>query len=265
MKHELPKMLKIERVIREAEGVHTLFLPYAGEVKAGQFVMLWVPGVDAKPAGISYHQDGCIGVTISAVGAWSKEVCGKKSGDLLGLLGPYGNSFELIGENVVLVGGGYGAATLMLLAEEACRRSLKTTLILGARSEAALLYRTRIKAMKLDAIFTTDDGSFGEKGFVTDILQRKLQSEKVDGVYVCGPEIMEKRCAEICLAAEVPSQISLERHMKCGFGVCGACCIDHSGRRVCVEGTIFSGADLLQTHEFGRYRRDSSATKQPFA
>ena len=265
MRQELPQTVRIERLIDEAEGIRTIFLPYQGEVKPGQFVMLWLPGVDAKPVGVSYYESGLIGCTVCAVGPWSKQVCACQAGDLLGILGPYGNSFELKGSSAVLAAGGYGAATLMLLAEEACRRKIKTSLIIGARSKNSLLYRERVKGLSLEAIFATDDGSFGERGFVTEVLQRKLDSEKVSAVYICGPELMEKRAAEICRDAGVVSQISLERHMKCGFGVCGACCIDHSGKRVCVEGTVFSGEELLETHEFGRYHRDSSAAKLPFA
>lgn len=261
MQPELPKTVKITRTIDEAEGIKSFILPCRMQVRPGQFAMLWLPGVDAKPVGISYWDQESVGVTVCAAGAWSRQVCSLKAGDLLGLFGPYGNSFELKGPRVVLVGGGYGAATLMLLAEAIRNSNLKATLIIGAKTEQLLLYRERCRQIGIDTVYATDDGSFGAKGFTTDILAEILKSEKVDTVYCCGPELMEQKVAQLCVANKVPSQISLERHMKCGFGVCGACAVDPSGKRVCVEGTIFSGAELLEMTEFGRYHRDSSATK----
>ena len=72
---------------------------------------------------------------------------------------------------------------------------------------------------------------------------------------------MEKKVVEICQQNKVPCETSVERYMKCGFGVCGACCMDSEGKRVCVEGTVFSGEDALKMMEFGKYHRDGSATK----
>lgn len=264
MRHELPLTVPISRIIDEATGIKSILLPCDLAVRPGQFVMIWLPGVEAKPVGVSYLTDGLLGVTVSAVGPWSEKVSAMKPGDLLGIFGPYGNSFELKGKRAVLVGGGYGAASLMLLAEAALRAGLETTMIIGAKNERFLLYRERVKALGLKTIYTTDDGSFGEKGFVSDALEPLLASAQVDCVYVCGPELMEKRIAELCVAHRIPSQISVERQMKCGFGVCGACALDPSGKRVCVEGTIFPGEELLITAEFGKYHRDSSATKHFF-
>jgi len=264
MKYEKPLTVRVSRIIHEAENIKSLILPVEMDVEAGQFVMLWLPGIDAKPLGISYHDRHSLGVTVSAVGPWSKQVCELTAGSLVGVLGPYGNSFSLAGNRIVLVAGGYGAATLMLLAEEALRQKIRTTLIIGARSKNFLLYQDRTRTLGIETIFATDDGSFGERGFTTDILERILNGQEVDTVYSCGPELMEKKVAEICASKGIPSQISLERHMKCGFGVCGSCTIDNSGKRVCVEGTVFSGEELLRTAEFGKYHRDSSATKHNF-
>ncbi|MDC0358211.1 dihydroorotate dehydrogenase electron transfer subunit, partial [Oligoflexia bacterium] len=213
---------------------------------------------------VSYSDSKHLGVTVSAVGPWSEQVVGMQAGELLGILGPYGNGFKLTGKKIVLVGGGYGTASLMLLAEKALRKKVDVTLIVGARSEKYLLYRDRIKALGLNAIFTTDDGSFGEAGYNTDALEQQLKKGGIDTVYTCGPEMMEKRVAEICRDSAVACQVSLERHMKCGFGVCGACCMDSSGMRVCVEGPVLSGEEVLGLEEFGKYHRDSGANKHYF-
>jgi len=260
---ELPVTMPIKKVIEEAEGIKSIILPYKLNARPGQFVMIWLPGIDAKPMSISCQDKSSFGITVAAVGEWSRKVCEMKEGELLGVMGPYGNPFKLEGEKIVLVGGGCGTASLMLLAEEALKKRLQVTMIIGAKSSKYLLYRERTRKLGLKTTYATDDGSFGEKGFVTDILQQLLSKEKFDKVYACGPEVMELKVAQICKQQGITCEISVERYMKCGFGVCGACSIDPEGKRVCIEGTVFSGEELLKT-EFGKYRRDGSATKQKF-
>ena len=116
----------------------------------------------------------------------------------------------------------------------------------------------------LNPYSSTDDGSFGYQGYNTDLLEQVLKTEKVDKVFSAGPELMEKKVVEICKNYDVDVEVSIERYMKCGFGVCGACCMDQSGKRACVEGTIFNGKQALQIEEFGTHHRDGSATKQTF-
>lgn len=261
MRHELPETVRISRVINEAEGLVSLILPVHLKARPGQFVMLWLPGVDAKPVGISYWSGEELGVTVSAVGKWSKQVCALKENDLIGVLGPYGNGFKVRGDRVVLIGGGYGTASLMTLAEELKAKEIKQTLIVGARSERYLLYRERIAKLGIDAVYSTDDGSFGEKGYNTEVLKSLLDKERVDTIYCCGPELMERQVALIATESNVPAQISLERHMKCGFGVCGACCMDESGERACVEGPVYSAEKAMSFKEFGVFHRDGAAHK----
>ena len=264
MKHELPITLPIKKVIDEAEGIKSLILHYKLDAKPAQFVMAWIPGVEAKPIGVSYQDEESFGITVSAIGPWSRKICSMKKGDLLGFMGPYGNHFKLEGKNAVMVGGGYGTALLILLAEQALKKKVKATMIVGAKSEKYLIYRDRIKHMGLSAKFTTDDGSFGEKGYNTPVLERMLKESKIDKVYSCGPELMEKKVVEMCLENNVPCETSIERYMKCGFGVCGACCMDAKGKRLCVEGTVYSGKEASKIMEFGKYHRDGSATKRKF-
>jgi len=240
MKHELPATVRLLRIIPEARGVSSLFLPCSLPVEPGQFVMLWLPGVEAKPVAVSYLSAAEIGVTVSAVGEWSRRVCALTPGEHLGVFGPYGNSFRPIPGPAVLTAGGYGAASLMLLAERCAAEGRETEVLLGARSADSLVFIERLRRLGLQPTCSTDDGSLGRKGQVTDLLTESLQRRPA-AVYICGPELMEKRAAEICRDFGAPCWISVERHMKCGFGVCGACCLDHSGKRVCVEGTVFSG------------------------
>ena len=262
-KFEMPETLPVSGIIEEAEGIRTMILSGKLNVKPGQFAMIWLPGVDAKPIAISYQDESSFGITISSMGEWSERIMNMKEGDFLGVMGPYGNSFNLEGERTVMLGGGYGVASLMILAEQASKEKINNTIIIGAKTEKQLIYRDRLKNLEgAKSVFTTDDGSFGEQGFCTDALDKLLKNEKVDKVFAVGPELMEKKAAELCRERGVKCEISIERYMKCGFGVCGACCMDEDGRRVCVEGTVFDGNDALNMEEFGKHHRDGTATKR---
>jgi dihydroorotate dehydrogenase electron transfer subunit len=263
MRLELPITLPVAEVVEEASGIKSLIFNYKLDAKPGQFVMVWVPGLDAKPFGVSYIGSS-FGVTVCNVGITSAAICNAKKGTLLGIMGPYGNSFVLEGNRIMLVAGGYGAATLFPLAEEAKRKGITTTFVIGARNEKLLLYRERIKKAGINAIFTTDDGSYGRKGFSTDVLEEALKAGGIDKVYGCGPEMMLRRIAELCHRYRVKCEISVERYMKCGFGVCGSCCVDSKGFPLCTKGTVLSGEEALKIEEFGQYHRDASGKRVYF-
>ena len=118
-----------------------------------------------------------------------------------------------------------------------------------------------MKVLGVETIITTDDGSHGKKGFSTDALKEIIAQGGIDRVYSCGPEKMLRKVAELCKEASVPSEISMERFMKCGYGLCGQCSIDPSGDRVCKEGPVFSGEKLLKSKEFGSYKRGKTGRK----
>ena len=108
---------------------------------------------------------------------------------------------------------------------------------------------------------TTDDGSFGRKGFTTDILREVLENKKnkIKIVYTCGPEIMMKKVFEMCRKYKVECEASLERYMACGFGICGKCMVDD--KILCVDGPIFNSKQLSQLLEFGNTARLKSGRK----
>lgn len=233
-----------------------------GTIKAGQFVMLWLPGVDEKPVSVAYADTKSIELTVSAVGPWSKEIQKLQVGQKLGLRGPFGNTFKLPRSKkpIVFVGGGFGVAPLYFLAHTAKQLKTPVDFIIGARNEAELLYVAKAKKVAKVHV-TTDDGSVGTKGYSTNMLEKLFTKNKYAGVYSCGPEVMMKRVAELAITHKVPSQLSLERYMKCGFGICGSCCLDDSGERVCADGTIFDGQKVLREAEFGNYHRNSYGQK----
>jgi len=248
MKIELPKVLPISKVVKEAKDQKTIFVKHKVNVKPGRFFMLWIPGVEQKPYAVSYYNKNELGFTSAAIGEFSKAFDKLKVRDKIGLFGPYGNSFS-IKKNACVVAGGVGMASVSTLIDK-----LKNPIIInGARSKDHLIYLKRYKKKKI--IVTTDDGSYGRKGFTTSFLEEILKNKKnkIKNVYTCGPEIMMKKVLELCNKYDVECEASLERYMKCSFGICGACMIND--KLVCIDGPIFSSAQLNKLNEFGKFAR----------
>ncbi|MBW2983987.1 dihydroorotate dehydrogenase electron transfer subunit, partial [Candidatus Woesearchaeota archaeon] len=107
----------------------------------------------------------------------------------------------------------------------------------------------------------TDDGCVGFKGFTSDLLEQFLKKKKYKIVYTCGPEIMIKKVFDICEKHKINCEASLERFMKCGFGVCGNCAIDD--QMVCKDGPVFDSVKLRKLTELGKFARLMSGKKVP--
>ncbi|MDR0766889.1 MAG: dihydroorotate dehydrogenase electron transfer subunit [Methanosarcinales archaeon] len=227
----------------------------------GNFCMLWIRGVDEIPLGCSYEN----GVTFQTVGSATNALFELKVGDSVGLRGPFGNPFTLpkSGEKALIIAGGIGAAPLAPLAEKSKEIGADVTIILGARSEADMIFEERFSKTG-NVLLTTDDGTKGRKGFVTDVLAEQ-DLTKFDKIYVCGPEMMMKFVMKILIEKDALSkaEFSMERYFKCGIGVCGACCMDTLGVRVCKDGPVFK-AEMLVDSEFGKYHRDASGKRIPY-
>jgi dihydroorotate dehydrogenase electron transfer subunit len=255
----IPLNVEIERIVEESPLVRTFFFNHSFEpLKAGQFVMLWVRGVDEIPMGLS----GKNSITVQKVGDATSRLFELKEGDSFGLRGPFGKGFSLpeSGEKVLVVAGGVGAAPLFPYAEAARKAGAEVQIALGARSSGDLLFEKRFEAIG-EVYISTDDGSKGTKGFVSDVL-KKLDVLAFDRIAVCGPELMMFSIFRLMQEKGVleKAEFSLHRYFKCGLGICGACCIDPSGLRVCRDGPVFSGVQLLGS-EFGKYARDASGRR----
>ena len=251
-KTDIPKMLKIADVVQEAKRQKSFFFKHHMNCKPGQFIMVWLPGIDEKPMAVSYYSNKEFAFTSQAIGNFTNELDKLKKDDKLGIRGPYGNSFS-IKANACVVAGGVGMSSVSTLID-----ALKNPLIIyGARSKEHLIYLKRYKDKKM--IVTTDDGSFGRKGFTTDALNEALSKSKIKIVYTCGPEIMMKKVFEICQKHKVECEASLERYMACGFGICGKCMIND--KIVCIDGPIFNSKQLKGMSEFGAFARLKSGRK----
>ena len=213
--------------------------------------MVWIPGIDEKPMAVSYWKKNEFAFTSQAIGRFTSALDKFKKGDKLGIRGAYGNYFS-IRNNACVVAGGVGLSSVSTLID-----NLKNPLVIyGARSRENLIYLKRYKNM----IITTDDGSFGRKGFTTDVLNQVLsKNKKIKIVYTCGPEIMMKKVFEICQKHKVECEASLERYMACGFGICGKCMIND--RICCIDGPVFNSKQLSKMPEFGNFARLKSGRK----
>lgn len=262
IKNDIPQIFTIEKIKQETPQIKTFTFNYNLKAKPGQFIMLWIPGIDQIPLSISKQSKTNFELSVMKVGNGTKKLFTMKVGDKLGISGPYGKEFNIKEKSkIILVGGGCGSAPLRFLAEEAKKKKCKIEFITGANTSKDVLFK---KALAGSCMITTDDGSEGHKGFTTDILEEKLSNKKnqYGKVYTCGPEIMMKKVVDICYKYKIPCEVSLERYMKCGFGVCGQCSVDPEGICICQEGPVFSGSQVRKIKEFGHYFRDKAGIKK---
>jgi len=236
------------------------------DIKAGEFVMVWIPGVDEIPMSVSFWDTPRASITIKEVGDATKHLSSLSVGDWIGIRGPFGNHFTLDAEKALLVGGGIGIAPLQSLVYELLDTEKEVHLIVGAKTKDELILYD-FEEIAIDSFhlyITTDDGTVGQKGFVTDKVKELLESYKFDKIYTCGPEMMMVTLLQIARSYGISFEASLERYMKCGCGICGTCGIDSGGELVCIDGPIFTGEKLNKMNDFGQSFRDSTGQKKEF-
>ncbi|MDA0375852.1 MAG: dihydroorotate dehydrogenase electron transfer subunit [bacterium] len=274
LQSRLPKTYRIKAITQETEMVRTYTFDGSLGAKPGQFLMLWLPGVDEKPFSVAFDDGSETKITFFAVGPMSEALAQSRVGDLVGLRGPFGTSYEWeAGDHIVLVAGGYGAAPMYFVASEAVKHGCTLEAIVGARGKEHLLYLKELESLKHVSLHvSTDDGSVGHKGYNTEVLDQLLEASAdpdaadppIDKVFACGPEMMLKSVLTVSEKHSVPCQLSLERYMKCGFGICGNCVMDPTGQRLCIDGPVVPGHICKKITEFGKYHRDDIGKKHEF-
>ena len=261
-----PESLRVRRLVKieqETEEVKTLYFrdELCSQASPGQYVMMWAPGVDEVPMTLSsINRDRASSVTVRSVGEATEALCSLRVGDQVGVRGPFGNGFKIVGTSVLLVAGGVGSTSLAPLVEMMMSRGTVTTFVLGARSAGKLLFRNRLEHLLGDRlILATDDGSCGFKGFASECALNLMEEETFDAVYTCGPELMMASVFDAAEVRGIPVQASLERYIKCAVGLCGSCAI--GPYRVCKEGPVFGSEQLRAIRdEFGRKRMSPSGS-----
>jgi dihydroorotate dehydrogenase electron transfer subunit len=260
------RIVKIQDVKKENSTVKTFTFrdKHCAEAKPGQFVMVWIPGVDEIPMSLSsVHTDGFSSITVAEVGGATKALHKKKVGEVLGVRGPYGNSFALTSGNVMIVGGGTGLTPLVPLAESLVRLSAKIVFMVGAKTRNELFFLDRIGMVVPEVTATTEDGSYGLRGVVTELAEQILKKQRFDMIYACGPEQMMLKMFLLAERYNTHFQASLERYIRCGVGICGSCCIGEY--RICRDGPVFSGEQLGKVrNEFGLFKREVDGSKVGF-
>jgi dihydroorotate dehydrogenase electron transfer subunit len=233
----------ITKVVEETPTIKTFFFDISFELFPGQFVMVWIRGVDEIPMALSYDN----AITVQKAGHATSALFEQDECDSVGIRGPFGKGFDIENGNIIIIAGGVGAAPLAPLVEKAGVAGAKITTLLGAKTKEELLFRKRFEAIG-EVRIATDDGTEGKHGYVTQLLD---DIKNYDQIFCCGPEPMMKKVLDKVTPEK--AQFSLHRYIKCGLGICGACCVD--GLRVCKDGPVFSG-DVLNKTEFGVHRRN---------
>ncbi|MDD3896297.1 MAG: dihydroorotate dehydrogenase electron transfer subunit [Candidatus Peribacteraceae bacterium] len=267
LESRLPKTYRIKEIRRETAKVQTFTFDVSLGAQPGQFIMLWLPGVDEKPMSVAYDDEKGLKITFFAVGCMTEKLAQCKVGDLVGLRGPFGTHYEWKPrQRLALVAGGYGAAPMYFAARKASEDGCKLDVFVGARSAEHLLYIKELEDLRGATVhIATDDGSRGFRGYNVEVLKQQIEKgNSFDQIFACGPEMMIKAVSALSADYKIPSQLSLERYMKCGYGLCGNCVVDPLGIRLCKDGPVIKNDLCQKILEFGKYHRDDLGKKHEF-
>ena len=268
------EILEIKKIISETDTIKTFIFNW--EMKEGripipgQFFMVWnfLGKSDEKPMSISIidRENNKIGITVKKIGEFTEKLHNLSIGDKLGIRGPYGNGFnieDIENKEILAIGGGVGMAPIACFTSYFGEES-NIDVVCASITKDELLFSEKLEDDSANVFTCTDDGTCGFEGYATHRTIDLLKSKSYDMAIVCGPELMMKGIFELLEDREIPAQYSMERYMKCAMGICGQCCVDNTGWRICVEGPVFSNKDLKKIEEFGKYHRSASGEKESY-
>ena len=233
---------EIARHARPGQFIHVMISQDTGMLLRRPFTIYTVNGRE-------------ITMLYQIIGEGTQRLSEMPAGEPLRVLGPLGNTFDFTTkpEPAILVGGGAGIASLMLLAVALRKNGIQTLGLVGAQHQRRLLSVNDLESIDIEVHIATDDGSIGHHGYVTDILADLLETTawQRPTIYACGPHAMLAAVAKITTDFEVPTQIAMENRMGCAMGVCLGCVcpirtdadtIEY--QRVCTEGPVFNATDI---------------------
>lgn len=228
----------------------------------GQFVMAMLPSGGAAAVALAIYDTSrdAVSLLFFVAGPRTRELAKLSTGDPLSLLGPLGNGFDLseAPDDVAIVAGGVGIASVLLPVRELVRRGSRVRLFYGARTAALLVERERFAQTGCEMLLATDDGSEGVRGYVTDALEAGKPAKLL---LACGPTPMLRAIARIAVRSSVPAQLCLEETFGCGVGGCWGCVVPIAAgspraprfpsnaaevayARICREGPVFTAEEL---------------------
>jgi len=224
---------------------------YLPVLKPGQFVQVKVEDSPEtflrRPLSIHDvdYDKNTISLLVQIAGKGTRRLSKLKPGEILNIIYPLGNSFSLPPENsdILLIGGGCGVAPLLFLGKYLKSNGYKPSILIGFRNSDRIIEYDEYAAIG-KVYLTTEDGSRGEKGFVTD--HSVLKEHRFDNISCCGPASMMKAVDGYCSANGIPCEVSLENLMACGFGVCLCCVVSTVSGNLCtcIDGPVFNIKDL---------------------
>lgn len=241
MKQTVMRILKNSAL---TESVYEMVLQ--GDTSAitapGQFINIQIEGLFLRrPISVCDVQGNCLTILYKVVGQGTKKLSQMKEGwlDVLTGLGN-GYNLETSGQNPVLLGGGVGVPPMYLLCKSLLAQGKKPQVVLGFNTKSEVFYEQQFRDLGVEVTVTTVDGSYGQKGFVTDAMAQMDYSY----FYTCGPEPMLKA---VYKCSKTSGQMSFEKRMGCGFGACMGCsCKTITGyKRICKEGPVLEKEEIL--------------------
>ena len=217
--------------------------------KPGQFVQILVPSKTLRrPISVCDVENDTIRLVFEIRGEGTQILSETKVGEFINIIAPLGNGFDIAPDKkTIFIGGGIGVPPMLYSAKQCGKNA---TVINGFRNQKAVILEEDFKSFAGNVIITTDDGSYGIHGFVTQPLQEYIKN--ADMVCACGPMPMLKNISKIAKENNIPCQISLEQRMACGVGACLGCAVavlDENGsqtyKHVCKDGPVFNSEEVV--------------------
>lgn len=228
-----------------SNNIYRISAVFKSEIKPGQFFMLKTLDNSfllPRPISVNDVNGNIVSFLYRIEGQGTKKISSLCANDEIQLFGPLGNGFdteELKGK-IAVIGGGIGIAPLLYLSKKLGKRA---DVYLGYKDLENMYIVEEFKSFVDKTLIVTEDGSFGEKGFVTDY----VLYDKYDAVVTCGPEIMMNKIVNNCRINNIKCYISLERRMACGMGACLGCTVEtkDGNKRACKDGPVFNSEELV--------------------
>lgn len=222
---KLPQIpVKINKIVEETPRVKSFYFKIPFQAEPGQFINVEIPDFGERPFGAVIIDPETLMISVGAVGEATKKIHTMKEGDELKIRGPFGTFFTLPdlqdkdSVNLAMVAGGYGLAPISFLAKCAAELGFQVTIFVGARTANEIIEYPFLKNKGILFVRTTDDGSAGNKGFVTDAFSKAAETGLYTHAFIVGPLPMEEIAMDICKDNGIPFQVSMEKFAYDTFG-----------------------------------------------